>query len=327
MTKNVLIYNSQAAGDCLLGTHTARLYKKVFPDSSISFVTREGLVPTTSENEMFTKDLHSLLYMQEGIDSVGQVVNTAEGPKVQLFDYEGSINYDEIIHQHSWFSDLGIVASQSIQLFEQYNNDTFKDTETKFNVNRDKNLSKEHLTIAIPGPLDWNRKTFNERERTLFLRALTEFLRSKKVSSKIIMLGKDVETGTLVDSMRKLNDCHLFIGPIGLPVHMAAGLGVDTIHLTSVLPESYDSPQSYHSGWHQPIKSKIHCGTYACVTEKNFSKEVMSIPEGPKTRFGFWPKQCPFTDNGFSCVHNIKYEAIIEHLEHWYEERGKNYLQ
>jgi hypothetical protein len=326
MTKNVLIYNSQAAGDCLLGTHTARLYKKLFPESTISFVTREGLVPTTSENEMFTKDLHSLIYMQESIDYVGQVINTAEGPKIQLFDYDGQIDYDEIIHQHSWFSDLGIVRSQSAYLFEKYGREHFEDTETVFNVNRQKELPTEYLNIGISGPLDWNRKTFNEKERTLFLRALTEFLKSKNINAKITLLGKDVETGTLVDSMRKLNDCHLFIGPMGLPIHMAAGLGVDTIHITSVLPEEYDSPEFYHSGWHQAINSKIHCGTYACVTEKTFSKEVLSQAEGPKTRFGFWPKQCPFTENGFSCVHNITHNSLIEKVERWYEQLGKNYI-
>lgn len=327
MTQNVLIYNSQAAGDCLLGTHTARLYKRLNPDCTITFVTREGLVPTTAENEMFTKDLHSLLYMQDHIDNVGQVINTPQGSKIQVFDYEGEINFDEIIHQHSWFSDLGIVKSQSHSLFEKYGKENFEDTETQFNVNRDKNLPKDYLSIAIPGPLDWNRKTSNELERARFLKALGDFLRNNKISAKISMLGKDVETGTIVDSMRTLNDCHLFVGPIGLPVHMAAGLGVDTIHLTSVLPERYDSPEHYHSGWHQAIKSKIHCGTYACVTEKPYSKQVSLQSEGPKTKFGFWPKICPFTENGFSCVHNIKHEDIINTLERWYEERGKSYLQ
>lgn len=327
MTKNIVIYNSQAAGDCLLGTHTAKLYKRLNPDCNITFVTREGLVPTTAENEMFTKDLHSLLYMQDGIDQVGQVLNTAEGPKIQVFDYDGEISFDRIIHQHSWFSDLGIVKSQSYSLFEEYGQEPFEDTETQFNVQREKELPKNYLNIAIPGPLDWNRKTSNEQERVLFIQTLAEFLKTKKVSARILMLGKDVETGTLVDSMRKLNDCHLFVGPIGLPVHMAAGLGVDTIHLTSVLPEKYDSPSEYHSGWHQAIKSKIHCGTYSCVSEKKFSKQVLSESEGPKTKFGFWPKICPFTDNGFSCVHNITHRDIVDKLERWYEQRGKNYLQ
>ena len=327
MTENVLIYNSQAAGDCLIGTHTARLYKRINPDCNITFATREGLVPTTAENEMFTKDLHSLLYMQDDIDQVGQVINTGDGPKVQVFDYEDEISFDRIIHQHAWFSDLGIVKSQSYSLFEEYGQEAFSDSETEFNVQRDKHLPTEYLSIAIPGPLDWNRKTSNELERASFLKALGDFLRSRKINAKITMLGKDVETGTLVDSMRKLNDCHLFVGPIGLPVHMAAGLNVDTIHLTSVLPEHYDSPEYYHSGWHQAVKSKIHCGTYACVSEKTFSKQVLSEPEGPKTRFGFWPKICPFTDNGFSCVHNTSHKTIIEKLESWYEERGKNYLQ
>lgn len=324
MTKNVLIYNSQAAGDCLLGTHTARLYKRLNPDCTISFVTRQGLVPTTSENEMFTKDLHSLLYMQDNIDYVGQVVNTKSGPAVQLFDHDQAIEYDEIIHQHSWFSDLGIVKSQSSQLVEKYGIEAIQDTETLFNVNIDKNLPTEYLNIAIAGPLDWNRKTSNERERSLFLQALASFIKSKRVSARVTMLGKDVETGTIIDSLRMLNDCHLFIGPLGLTVHAAAGLGVDTIHLTSVLPCHYDSPQHYHTGWHRAIKSKIHCGTYECVSEKPFSKEVS--PEGPQTKFGFWPKMCPFTENGFSCVHNITHTQIVQELEEWYEQRGKSYL-
>jgi ADP-heptose:LPS heptosyltransferase len=136
------------------------------------------------------------------------------------------------------------------------------------------------------------------------------------------LLGRDVETGTLLDSLQKLNNSHIFIGPMGLPVHAAAGLGVDTISVTSVFPNHYDSPEYYHSGWHRSIKSSIHCGDYRCVTEKIYTQD--STVEGPKTKWGFWPKKCPHTENKLSCVYNVSPDKLIETFADWYTEKGKN---
>jgi hypothetical protein len=320
--KNVLIYNSQAAGDCLLGTHTARLYKQRFPDANIYFCTRQGLVPTTAESEDESLELLQLISLQEHIEGVGQVINTTNGPQIQLLgNYNTSISFDEVIEQHSWYSDLGIVCSQSAALFERYGKDDFSNTETQFNVDSTKQLPQDHIVIATPGPLDWNRKTKNEALRLSFLTKLKYFLEQNKIAAKILLVGRDVETGSLLESVQKLNNCHIFIGPIGFPVHMAAGLGVDTISITSVLPNQYDSPQFYHSGWHRSAKSNFHCGTYACITEKTYPN---ASHEGPQTKWGFWPKKCPHTENGFSCVYNTSPDMLIALFADWYAEKGKD---
>ena len=319
--KNVLIYNSQAAGDCLLGTHTARLYKQKFPDSNIYFCTRQGLVATTAESEDESQELLELIALQEDIDGVGQIINTTQGPAVQLLgNSDKAIQFDEVIEQHGWYSDLGIVRSQSSNLFERYGQEHFNGTETVFNVASQKQLPSDHIVIATPGPLDWNRKTKNEALRISFLTKLKYYLEQNKIAAKILLVGRDVETGSLLQSMQKLNNCHIFIGPMGLPVHMAAGLGVDTVSITSVLPNEYDSPEFYHSGWHRSAKSNLHCGTYACVTPKTFPNVS---PEGPSTNWGFWPKKCPLTENGFSCVYNTSPDLLISLFADWYVEKGK----
>ena len=320
--KNVLIYNSQAVGDCILGTHTARLYKQKFPDTNIYFCTRENLVPTTSEGEQENIDILHVLSLQEGIDGVGQIVRTVNGPSVKLFGSDKAIEFNEIIEQHAWFGDIGIVRSQSSSLFTKHGEADFWDTETSFNVGSQKSLPSDHIVISTVGPLDWNRKTKNEAMRLTFLSKLKYFLEQNKVSAKISLLGRDVEYGSLLDSLRKLNNSHIFIGPMGIHSHVAAGLGVDTITIPSVFPAHYDSPEYYHSGWHKTIKPAIHCGNYQCVKPKNYSAEN-KFPEGPGTTMGFWPKMCDETENGFSCVHNASPDAIIELFADWYTQKGK----
>jgi hypothetical protein len=176
--------------------------------------------------------------------------------------------------------------------------------------------------ISTSGPLDWNRKTKNESLRLDILRRLYKYLTDNNIAAEIQMLGRDVEPEDLIVSLQRLNNSHIYIGPMGLPVHMAAGLQVDTIHITSVFPALYDSPAYYHSGWHRPIKSKIHCGTYACVSEKTFSTQVYAA-EGPNAAYGFWPKICPHTDNKMSCVYNTQSEQVIQSFDEWYTEKGK----
>lgn len=321
--KNVLIYNSQAVGDCIIGTHTARLYKQKFPNTNIYFCTRENLVPTTSEGEKENIDILHVLSLQEGITGVGQIVRTANGHSVKLFGSNEAVEFNEIIEQHAWFSDLGIVRSQSSTLFKLYGKDDFWDTETAFNVGSEKNLPNDHIVISTVGPLDWNRKTKNEAMRISFLTKLKYYLEQNNIKARIALLGRDVEYGSLLDSLRKLNNSHIFIGPMGIHSHAAAGLGLDTITIPSVFPATYDSPEHYHSGWHKTLKSTNHCGNYACVKPKNYVEDN-KYPEGPHAAMGFWPKMCDETSNGFSCVHNISPDAIIEHFADWYNQKGKS---
>jgi hypothetical protein len=315
--KRVGIINTQALGDCLLGTHTARLYKKKFPNSHITFFVRDGLVPTTGESDINDRVALRLIAMQQHVDAVG--VLRRDGSLVS--SDPTTTQLDEIIEQRAWFSDLGIAKSQSHKLFEPHGESDFADTETVFNVGSSKQLVRDRLVITTSGPLDWNRKTKNEALRLKIIQQLVDYLKTNNIRAEIIMLGRDVEREDLITSLQRLNNSHIFIGPIGLHVHAAAGLGVDTIHVTSVFPASYDSPAEYHSGWHRPIKSKIHCGTYECVTAKAHSTQVYAA-EGPAAAFGFWPKQCPHTSNKMSCVYNTESDAIIQAFDDWYNDKG-----
>jgi len=319
--KTVLIYNSQASGDCLLGTHTARLYKQRFPDSKIYFCVRGGLTPTTAEGENETDAILEVLRLQKAVDGVGFVMHTQQGAVISLEDHSEP-QFDEIIHQHAWFSDLGIVRSQSHSLFERYGQEDFDTTDTSFSVGTQKQLPTDHLIIATPGPLDWNRKTKNESLRISFLTKLKYYLEQNNIRARIALLGRDVETGSLLQSLQKLNNSHIFIGPMGLPVHAAAGLGVDTISITSVFPNYYDSPEYYHSGWHRSIKGELHCEDYRCVSEKIYGENTS--PEGPRAQWGFWPKTCPHTENKLSCIHNVSPDKLVRTFADWYAEKGKH---
>lgn len=325
MTYNVLIFNSQAAGDCLLGTHTAKLYKKINPQTKVYFATRQGLVASTSERENEVLVLLKLLRMQKHIDGVGYVYKNNGTLAVTILDSSHDIQFNEIINQHSWFSNLGLVKSQSYQLVAQYGEEAVTDTETEFTVGSNKQLDPNNLVITIPGPLDWNRKTKNEQMRLQVLSGIVDIARNNRIPVKIRLTGRDVDNDNLIESLQKLNNSHLYLGPIGLPAHAAAGLGVDTISLTSVYPAQYDSPEFYHSGWHRTVaKPPSHCGSYACVVPKIFPQD--SSPEGPFTEFGFWTKTCKATINNLSCVTQTRVEDILELFELWVVNQGVKYL-
>lgn len=306
--KQVAIYNNQAFGDCLLGTHTASLYKQRFPDHNITFLVRENLKATTSETENQLEELIEVLELQNGIDNVGVISHDG---RIQS-KHPITESFYKIIVQDKWFSDLGIVKSQSYELLSD---EHFSNTETKFNVLKAKNLPTDRLVIVTCGPLDWNRKLSNETTRVNTLNSIINFLKNNNIRAEIKMLGKDVDNMTILESLQCLNNSHLYIGPMGMYVHAAAGLGVDTIHVTSVYPPEYDSPKFYHSGWHRPVIGKIHCGTYACVSEKLSSTQV--YPEGPQTKMGFWPKKCEITQNKMSCVYNTNYYDIFQTFIEW----------
>lgn len=315
--KHVVILNTQALGDCLLGTHTAKQIRQHYKDVFITFATRANLVPTTGESDLNDGVALRLLSMQEGIDAVGFV--TADGQIHTNIEIPKTI--DLVVNQDAWFSDLGIAASQHFDWNKKMPDFQIEDTETEFNVGTGKELPNDRLVISISGPLDWNRKTKNEVQRLNVLTAVQQYLQNNKVQATIQLLGRDVEREDLIVSLQRLNNSHLYIGPMGLPVHAAAGLSVDTIHICSVFPSEYDSPQKYHSGWHRPIISKIHCGTYSCVSEKLSSTQV--YPEGPTAAFGFWPKICPHTENKMSCIYNVTAEQVVEQFDAWYKEKGQ----
>ena len=143
--KYVGIVNTQALGDCLLGTHTAKLYKQKFPDSHITFFVRDGLVPTTGESDINDGVALKLISMQEGIDAIG--VLRRDG---SLVSSDPSITkLDEIVEQRAWFSDLGIAKSQHYSLLSKYRDNLFTDSETVFTVGSEKELPTDKLVISI----------------------------------------------------------------------------------------------------------------------------------------------------------------------------------
>lgn len=325
MTRNVLIFNSQAAGDCLLGTHVAGLYKRVNPDSKVYFATRHGLTASTSEFENESHTLLTLLRLQNHIDGVGYVFRENDSFRVRILTESEVVNFDEIIEQHCWFSNLGIVKSQSYSLIARYGESNFADTETKFNVGTRKQLDPNKLVISIPGPLDWNRKTKNEQMRTSVLAGIDSVAQNYRIPVEIRLTGRDVDNDNLVTSLQTLNNSNLYLGPIGLPAHAGVGLGLDTVCITSVYPAEYDCPEFYHSGWHKTVaKPPNHCGNYSCVTPKIFPDTA--TPEGPQAKYGFWTKNCEITTNRLSCVNQTRVEDIINLFEQWVIERGIPYL-
>ena len=324
--KNILIINTQAFGDCLLGTHTVRLIKQMSPDTNITFAVKNTLRLTTSEEEETPADILSILSKQSGIDNIAVINVSNRQTQIdriyiikdnQISEVEIS-NFDRVIVQDRWFSDLGIVKSQSVALLSD---ERFHNTETSFTLAKRKKNPTDHIFITTSGPLDWNRKTSNEalRQKTLF--GIIEYLKSNNIPARILPIGKDVDNFSLEQALTEINNSHIFIGPMGSLVHAAAGLNTDTIHITSVYPVEYDSPAHYHSGWHRPIKSKIHCQTYACISEKSSEEQV--YPEGPKTKYGFWPKMCSVNNGGFSCIYTIQPNQIIDSFIEWYEQKGK----
>lgn len=304
--KNILIFNTQAFGDALLGTHLAKLQK---PEDKVFFAIRDTSTLTTAEKD---KDgliqMLDILKLQDNISGVGIVQNN------KFISYLGQPpkNFDKIIKQNEWFSDLGIASSMLISYYEEQGYKKFPiKVETRFNVDSEKKKFSVP-TIATAGPLDWERKL-----GYFPIKLINEI---EKLNYNIIHLGKDVCNNSYLKSLQELNNCNLYIGPMGSINHMAAGLSIDTINICSVFPPYYDSPEYYHSGYHKSITAQFseHCGKYYCITEKIYDKKKSGWGN-PPTKWDFWTKTCSFMKDGKSCVANIKEEDIIVYFKEWYE--------
>lgn len=140
------------------------------------------------------------------------------------------------------------------------------------------------------------------------------------------MLGVDIGNLTLLQSLQFLQQHDLFIGPMGSLVHAAAALGVDTICVPSVFPSRYDAPSSYTTfGKHYVVEHRAenHCGTYACVTEKNSDNADTRYSFGnPPTALGFWPKYCGNTPTGLACTNQVQHEDILSKFTEWLNDRN-----
>lgn len=313
--KTFLILNTQSAGDAFVGTHLARLIKEDHPDSYIVFAIRAELTLTTRENDPNAiGEVLDIIEAQYGIDSVGIVHNgllQVKGYCPQSFDQE--------ILQSEWNSDYGIVGSQ---LLPYYDKIPLKlNTETKFQCGSEKKLPYKP-SIAIACFMDWNRKWQNDLE----IGKLYLYLEHQRKEGRfdISFYGRDASFKTYKEQLQNLNNCHLLVSPIGSLVHLATGLGVDTISLTSVFPREYDAPEFYHSGYHKSIKClpKFHCGDYKCVTYKSYDPTSHGWGNPSVSLGTFWPKECPYTKNKKSCVVNITADDIIKEIEAWLDNKN-----
>jgi hypothetical protein len=313
--KTILIFNSQATGDCLIGTHAARFIKQAYPDSHIIFCVRQNLTLTTAENNkngIF--EVLEILELQEHIDDVG------------FIDFQGNVNTknnsltsspDIIYQQHGWFSDLGVVKSALTEIAEEIGWNNIH-TETKFSVGEEAHKYSQ-FTVATAGPLDWNRKL----NKNLDYGKIFNYLRSLIPDVRIIPLGRDVSDSSYLTSLRELNKCHMYLGPMGSMTAMAAGLGIDTINICSVFPPTFDSPEFYHSGNHHSVTAKEdkHCGTYACIKPAFYKKEYSKTKIGnPETEYPFWTNTCGYREDKKSCVINITEDDIIEKIDKWFKQ-------
>jgi hypothetical protein len=314
---NLIIVNTQSFGDILLSSHIGRVAKKHFPECKVHLFVRDNLTITTAENDKTALfDSLKVLSLQENIATAGIVV---EGNKLVPV-YQNSLPLENVENKsiviQGWSSDYGIVESQLKPFYDLFNIKDAIDTETQFNVGSRKTLTID-LIVGLAGDLDFLRKWHNKDEYQKFINYIT----SKKFDIKIERFGRDVETTLYSEQLKRLNNCDLLISPMGSLIHAAAGLYIDTISLTSVFPAKYDCPEFYHSGWHQHVKAAppAHCGNFKCVTEKQYDNQ--QTWGNPPTEFGFWPKECPHTQNKMSCNFNITADSLIEKFDEWYDEQ------
>jgi hypothetical protein len=319
--KNLLVINTQSFGDILLSTHIGRISKKYFPEMQVHIAVRDNLTLTTAENDPSAlQDLLYIISLQENIKSTGFIANGLYYNPI----FHNNLNLNdltkntEVLVIQGWSSDLGIVKSQLKPFYDMFKITDPIDTETKFNF-LGAGKTTDQLTVGLVGELDFIRKWHNKVEYQKFLDQIS----SKKYNMNIIKFGVDVEKEKYSEQLTKLASCNLIIAPMGSIIHAAAGLGIDTISLTSVFPSIYDCPEFYHTGWHKSIKQMFpyKCGNYACVTEKKYDNQTSW--GNPPTEFGFWPENCPHTINQKSCNFNITADMIIEKFEDWYNENSK----
>jgi hypothetical protein len=320
MTETLAVINTQSFGDALLSTHIGRVAKMYKPDLKVHLFIREGTTLTTAESDKSAlNEMLFLLSLQEGIESAGLLY--PDGSMSPIYGKPTMLSPElknpKTLLIQGWSSDLGIVRSQLKPFYDLYDIKDPINTETKFTLCKEK-VKQDKLTVGIAGDLDFLRKWHNKDQYKRFL----DQIYSKKYNIKIERFGVDVSKEGYYEQLLRLNNCDLLISPIGSLVHFAAGLGVDTISLTSVFPFHYDCPEFYHSGWHNSVKQifPLHCIKYNCVTEKKYDNQ--QTWGNPPTKYGFWPENCEYTVNKKSCNYNITAEDLITKFEWWLNDKN-----
>lgn len=315
---HLVVANFQSFGDILISTHIARIVQKYSPLTKVHFCIRPDLTLTTAETDVNAlPDIINILYKQENIASVGYIYPTGIKPMVGDISGLTNDNYDLLVI-NGWSSDLGIVKSQLKPIYDLYDIPGPIDTETKYNIEQ---LPKPStLTVGLAGEVDFLRKWHNKPEYDKFI----DYLLRSSHNFNIERFGVDISTEPYSKQMQRLSSCHLLISPMGSLIHFAAGIGVDTINITSVFPAEFDCPEFYHTGWHRHVKpsTPFHCKTFECVSNKSYDNQLTW--GNPATKWGFWPINCPNTKNGYSCNKNTTADSLIQYFEEWYDNRNRN---
>ena len=320
---HTLFINTQAFGDCILGINAARRYKEEHPDHIVSYCLTQQFNLTTNDGPGGVGEVLEVLQGQSWLDSVGVATFSPQGQiqGVKLNREEPEFkSIDNVIMHYRWFSDLGISKSANFEVREHISEHTLQEGDIVLETPSEK-VDDEVIRVGIAGPLDWNRKLQSENLRIDILQLIKSELESLHRPYEINLFGVEVANYTLAQSIQLLNRQDLFIAPIGSLIHASAALDVDTITFGSVFPVEYDCPEHYMSrGWHKSISAKPenHCGSYNCVVPKNSTTaDIDRSPGNPKAEFGFWPRNCPFTESKLSCTKSYSLDQFEAQFKEW----------
>jgi len=316
----ILLLASGGFGDAIVFTHLATLLKEKYPTYSIDFCIGDSFAFQFGNGN--NKDILDILQIQNNIDKLA-IMNTENGMMTYsdgtTFDSTQPSPYEKLYLQRDFFTDLGYIKS----LFIDFINEEGlvpNIGETKFNVFRDKTLPEKYPLnhIAVPGVKDWENKWSNN---SADVKELYQILSDRGYILHII----GPENGkSYLENLQELAKCNMYIGTFGSIGHFAAGIGVDTITLSSIYSPVWDNPEFYHSGFHKAIvcKPKFHCGTYACIQPKYYS-QPKSNPKslGPPTLEDNnpWVSTCRYTASGKSCVASVEAKDFVKALDQWEE--------
>lgn len=332
------IFINSGFGDMMLFTHICSLLKSLHPDCINSFAIDSKFkyqFDNGKEGTDALNELGELFILQNGVDYVGIydkdtkqfIPKFAKTPELlEKIINEGN-NYfvfdDAYTAASHYWSDINLIASMYCRFTEKHGYHPYIG-ETQFNVGTKKQLPIDNTKrVAIAGPINWKQKWYG-KEDEIFI--LIDIIKSKS-DIELIEIGPE-NGNSYLDNLRLLNNCHLLIAPMGSLIHCAAGLGVNTISLSSIYPPTWDNPEYYHSGYHRGIAClpEKHCGDYACITPKYkyHSMDALKWKGPPYIEYNTpWVMECPYTNSGKSCIAETTIMQLVDAFEIWYIWKSK----
>ncbi len=323
--KKLLLYSTGGFGDALVFTHLATLLKETekYKNHQIDFCVNHdfGFQFGNGNNN----DAFEILKIQNNITDF-VIFNRFEGtftyPTGEIISVKTDSPYEHIYLQRDFYSDLGYIKSLFIEFIEEFGIvPNLGETNFRLWTDNVPTIKEPIKHIALPGELDWKNKWPGQEHK---VKEIYKILTDRQYTIEII----GPETGkSYLNNLRALESCNLYIGPFGSIGHAAAGLGIDTITLSSIYSPIWDNPAFYHSGFHKGIvcAHSGHCGTFKCITPKYYyPKDPDPLFYGPPVIEWNtpWIENCPYTKNGKSCVSNVEVQEFITALDQWEELNG-----